>query len=254
MTWMLLLLGGCWVTNAELALWLGDSATDTGVLDTTPIGSAGGTRLTLTSSVALPVESAHGIARAGTTIWVGDWASSSVVAVSADDPGTVQRAISLDGANPLDLAWDGTILWVLTVDSELLRVDTAAETTEPAGTLSNTDGLTWDGTYLVAVRGSEVARLRDDTLTEQYATPFDGPSSVVALADGALWFARDSSTLIFETFESESRTSTLPIETMETGVSIQRIEGIAASAKNVWALDVRSDGEAYMLLTLEVGS
>lgn len=251
MRWLPLLLctTGCWVTDAELVEWAGDTGSAGGASG----GGATGA-LALGDAVGLAVTSPHGLAFHGGELWVGDWATSQLYTV---DPSTgdVTARVDLLGENPVGLTSSGDYLWATTTDGGLLEIDTRPGTFTTHQGDSSWSGLAFDGTYVVANSdGEDFHFIRVDSADSQYSVGFDGSDGPILFGpDGSLVLASASSGTLSLTAFDAAGSNTAPELGGGTvgGLSSTNVTGFAAdyaSVSTVWV--VGEDGLSESTLTV----
>ena len=239
---------GCWVTDAELLEWAGDSGlSGSGSGDNG--GDNGGGSISIGLGLGLDVTSPHGLAFHDGQLWVGDWSTSQLYTVDFDS-GSVTPVIDLLGENPVDMVSSGDRLWILTTAGALLEVDTDAGSFTEHTADSGWTGLGYDGTWLVASAGGRALTfLRTDSVQAQYTISFGGPDGPAVVDDGAFVVATfDGSFLSLTGYDATHATTAGELGgDREGGLMSNDVTGIALDGGTAWV--VGSGGASSATLT-----
>lgn len=176
---VVLLASGCWVTDAELAEWALDTGPGLGA-DGDPADGNG--TVSIRAAVGVDLDDTHGLTMHNGELWAGDWTTSMLYTLDPST-GSATARVDLLGENPLDLASDGTELWVLTTSGGLLRVDTGIGTFVAYTASADRWGLASDGSALFVGTGASLERVRTDSVETQYGLEYAGEATAPIVAD-----------------------------------------------------------------------
>jgi hypothetical protein len=215
------------------------------------------TEAELVASFAIDVEAAHGMVLFDAMLWVADWESSFIVALSPEDGTASGDTVDMGAHNPVDLAFDGTEIWALTQGGDLLEF-VEDEPVERAS-LSTTEGIAFDGEYICAASSSVVYRVRDNGSTI-FSTPIAGPGGPIGFLEGRFVQASSEGSggqISLQLFDAESRVSSLFLDEVSVDVEDNPntpISGIVVGTSHVYLLIGSTASHGASVLTVSLPS
>jgi len=228
-----------------------------GKADKADTGEPAVTEAELVNYFAIDAEAAHGMVLFDAKLWVADWESSFIVALSPEDGTASGDTLDIGAHNPVDLAHDGSEIWILTQGGDLLEFY-EEEPTERAS-LSAAEGIAFDGEYICAASTSEVYRVRDNGSTI-FSTPISGPGGPLGFLEGRFVQATSEGSggqITLKLFDAESRVSSLFLDEVSVDVADNPntpITGIAIGTDHVYLLIGSTGSHGASVLTVSLPS
>lgn len=186
------------------------------------------------------VESAHGVVLMDASLWVADWEASVVMALSPDDGEATGDTLALGAINPIDLAFDGADMWVLSQGGKIHEYVDGTDDLVERAVSSSYRGIAFDGEYLAAASQTSMARIRDNGSTI-YSTPIAGTGGPLGYMDGQFIQAigEESGDITLKRFDATSLVNTSLID--EVTVDVQGsptspISGITVGTSHAYVL------------------